>query len=222
MLRIDSLQVRKLAPVSFSLQAGECVALMGPSGSGKSLLLRALADLDPAPGQIFLEGAERAEMPGPAWRRRIRYVAADPGWWAETVGAHFPGDGPRLAQQRPRLERLLETLGLSAAILQAQISQTSTGERQRLALARALMDEPRVLLLDEPTAALDPTSAALVEEVIRYQLLLSRAVVVATHDLAQAQRLAKKVIKLEAGSAHFYEFSPASHSWPVPPSGSAA
>ena len=207
MLRIDTLEVRGLAPLSFSLRLGECVAVMGPSGSGKSLLLRALADLDAAKGQIFLEGAERGEMPGPAWRRSVRYVAAEPGWWDAQVAAHFPAD----PASRARIERLLDSLGLAPAILDATIATTSTGERQRLALARALLDEPKVLLLDEPTASLDPTSAALVEEAIRYQLLLSRAVVFSTHDLAQAQRLARKLIKLEAKNgafgAHFYEFS---------------
>ena len=209
MLRIDDIRVHGLAPVSFSLQFGECVALMGPSGSGKSLLMRALADLDAAAGQIFLEGAERAEVPGPAWRRAVRYVAADPGWWAESVGAHFPQE----PAARARVARILDSLGLPTDILTAPVARTSTGERQRLGLARALLDEPKVLLLDEPTAALDPTSAALVEEVIRYQILLSRAVLIATHDLAQAQRLARKLIKLEAKNgafaAHFYEFSAA-------------
>ena len=211
MLRIDHLQVHGLTPISFSLQMGECVALMGPSGSGKSLLLRAIADLDQAPGQIFLEGAERGELSGPAWRRTVRYLAADPGWWAETVGVHFPQVPPQAHQ---RLERLLESLGLTPDILAAPLARVSTGERQRLGLARALLDEPKVLLLDEPTAALDPTSAALVEEVIRYQLLLLRAVVIATHDLAQAQRLARKLIRIEGGVAHFYEFSGSSRQFP--------
>jgi putative ABC transport system ATP-binding protein len=207
MLRIDHLRVRALAPVSFALASGECVAVMGPSGSGKTVLLRAIADLDPAPGQIFLEGAERAEMTGPAWRQAVRYVAAEPGWWAERIGAHFPLDPQRAA----RRDRLLDSLGLPPDILDVPVARASTGERQRLGLVRALMDEPKVLLLDEPTTSLDPTSAALVEEAVRYQLLLSRSVLLVTHDLAQAQRLARKLIKLEAKdgkfAAHFYEFA---------------
>jgi putative ABC transport system ATP-binding protein len=203
MLRIDHVRVHGLTPVSFAIQAGECVALMGPSGSGKTLLLRAIADLDPAAGQLFLEGAERNEMTGPAWRRAVRYVPAEPGWWAETAGAHFPADPERAAKR----DRVLDSLGLSPDLLSAPVGRASTGERQRLGLARALLDEPKVLLLDEPAASLDPTSAALVEEVIRYQLLLSRCVLLVTHDLAQAQRLARKLIRLENGAAHFYEFS---------------
>lgn len=203
MLRIDHVRVQGLTPVSFAIQAGECVALMGPSGSGKTLLLRAIADLDPAAGQLFLEGAECNEMTGPAWRRTVRYVPAEPGWWAETIGAHFPADQERAAKR----DRVLDSLGLDPELLSAPVARTSTGERQRLGLARALLDEPKVLLLDEPAASLDPTSAALVEEVIRYQLLLSRSVLLVTHDLAQAQRLARKLIRLENGAAHFYEFS---------------
>jgi putative ABC transport system ATP-binding protein len=203
MLRIDHLQVHGLTPVSFAVQAGECVAMMGSSGSGKTVLLRAIADLDPAAGQLFLEGAERNEMTGPAWRRAVRYVPAEAGWWADTVSAHFPAD----AERAGRRDRLLDSLGLSPDILTTSIARASTGERQRLGLARALLDEPKVLLLDEPTTSLDPTSAALVEEVVRYQLLLSRSVVLVTHDLAQAQRLARKLIRLEDGAAHFYEFS---------------
>ena len=206
MLRIDHLKVHGLEPVSFSLNAEECIALMGPSGSGKTVLLRAIADLDAASGQIFLEGAERGEMSGPAWRQAVRYVAAEPGWWDDSIGPHF--SAPSGKDHRERLERLLDALGLTADILASTVARASTGERQRLALARALVDEPKVLLLDEPTAALDPTSAALVEEVIRYQLLRSRAVLIATHDLEQARRLARKLIRIEAGTAHFYEFSP--------------
>ena len=206
MLRIDNLQVHGLAPVSFTLPAGECVALMGASGSGKTLLLRAIADLDPAEGQMFLEGADRTEMSGPDWRRAVRYVAAEPGWWATSVGQHF--------SPSPRLARLLDSLGLDAQILAAPVARTSTGERQRLGLARALIDEPKVLLLDEPTSALDGMAAALVEEVVRFQLLQSRAVLVVTHDLAQAQRLARKVIRLEGGAAHFYEIAAAARPYP--------
>jgi ABC-type iron transport system FetAB ATPase subunit len=206
MLRIDHIKVPGLEPMSFSVQAGECIALMGPSGSGKTLLLRAIADLDSAPGHIFLEGAERGEMSGPAWRCAVRYVAAEPGWWAETVGEHFP-DVRAGHDAHERLLRLLDSLGLAPEILESTVARASTGERQRLALARSLAGEPKVLLLDEPTASLDPTSAALVEEAVRYQLLRSRAVLVVTHDVAQAQRLARKLIRLEGGAGHFYEFS---------------
>jgi len=70
---------------SFELQDGECIALQGPSGVGKSLLLRAIADLDPNEGTLKLDGTLREAVPAPLWRRQVTYVAAEPGWWADTV-----------------------------------------------------------------------------------------------------------------------------------------
>ena len=95
-------------------------------------------------------------------------------------GARWPG----------RLQRLLAALALAGNLLNRPLSIVSTGERQRLALARALMDDPKVLLLDEPTAALDPQATALVEELIKYQLLSGRGVILASHNRAQIERLA--------------------------------
>ena len=63
--------------------------MKGPSGAGKTLLLRAIADLDPNQGLVSLEGRDRSTIPGPEWRRLVGYVPAEPGWWAETVGEHF-------------------------------------------------------------------------------------------------------------------------------------
>jgi ABC-type iron transport system FetAB ATPase subunit len=77
-LRVEHLQAATLPPLTFEVAAGECLAIEGPSGAGKTLLLRAIADLDPAPGQVFLSGAERNEMPAPVWRRSVRYCAAEP------------------------------------------------------------------------------------------------------------------------------------------------
>ena len=110
-----------------------------------------------------LEGVERREMPGPEWRRRVRYASAEPAWWARDCARAFP------AGRQAR--RLLSALALEPAILDRPIAELSTGERQRLGLVRALADEPRVLLLDEPTSALDAQAAALAEELIKFQLL---------------------------------------------------
>ena len=182
LLRIDHLKVGALPPLSFSVPAGECLAVEGPSGSGKTRILRAIADLDPAEGYVFLDGAERCEMPAERWRAQVRFVAAEPGWWAATPREHMPAV--------PRVDRLIASLGLEAAILDRPVAELSTGERQRLALVRALADEPKALLLDEPTAALDATSAALVEELIRFELLNGRRVILVSHNAAQIERLA--------------------------------
>jgi ABC-type multidrug transport system fused ATPase/permease subunit len=137
-------------------------------------------------GLIFLDGAERGEVPAPQWRGLVRYVAAEPGWWSDTPRATFAPD----RVDTGKLERQLANVGLTPLHLDRDIAQLSTGERSRLAFVRALQGEPKVLLLDEPTASLDTASSALVEEQIRFQLFAGRTVLLATHDTGLAQRLA--------------------------------
>jgi len=182
MLRIDYLQVPGLPALSFEVPAHECLAVEGPSGSGKTRLLRAIADLDAAQGYVYLEAVERRELPGPEWRRRVRYASAEPAWWGAIAREHFPVSA--------KLDRLLSALALEPAILDRPIAELSTGERQRLGLVRAIADEPRVLLLDEPTSALDAQAAALAEELIKFQMLAGRSVILVSHDPAQIARLA--------------------------------
>jgi ABC-type multidrug transport system ATPase subunit len=181
-LRVERLQVAGLPPLSFEVPAGECLAVEGASGAGKTLLLRAIADLDAAPGDVTLDGEERREVTPQEWRRRVRYCAAEPAWWCDT---------PRgcLAPVHPRIDRLMQSLDLEESLLDRPVATLSTGERQRLALVRALLDEPKVLLLDEPTGALDPQSTALAEELIRFQLLSGHSVLLVSHDQAQVERL---------------------------------
>jgi ABC-type iron transport system FetAB ATPase subunit len=191
-LRVDYLSVPGLPTLSFEVPPGECLAVEGPSGSGKSRVLRAIADLDPADGYVLLDGIERAEVSGPAWRRRVRYASAEAAWWAPTAREHLaPG---------AKVDRLALALGLDVAVLDWPLHELSTGERQRLAFLRALADEPRVLLLDEPTSALDPTSAALTEELIKFQLLADRIVLLVSHDAAQIDRLAHARLLLADGN----------------------
>lgn len=191
MLRLDSLKVHVLEPVSLQVGPGECLAVQGPSGSGKTLLLRAIADLDPAEGRVYLNGTERATLSGPDWRRRVRYAAAEPGWWAATPRPHFTDVA--------RSQELAGTLGLAPEVLDRPITQLSTGERQRLALVRSLMDGPAVLLLDEPTGALDVEATDAVETLIEQQLAAGRTLVLVSHDPRQVRRLAGRRLVLEAG-----------------------
>ena len=185
MLQVENLRPAGRAGISFNVSVGTCMAVVGPSGSGKTLLLRAIADLDPADGSVSLNGLERSAVSGPAWRRTVRYVAAEPGWWAPTPREHFAeGDLP------PSVTEHLELLGLQRDILARPIAQLSTGERLRLALIRALADNPPVLLLDEPTAALDRTSSEMVATLIRHLLDAGRTIVLVSHDEGQIGRLA--------------------------------
>lgn len=191
MLRVEKLKVGGLPPLSFEVAEAECMSIEGPSGSGKTRLLRAIADLDNAPGYVFLDGAERREMPAPQWRRQVRYFAAEPGWWAATAREHFPATA-----DPERLGRLLDSVGIERSLLDQPIGQLSTGERLRMALVRGLIDEPRVLLLDEPTGALDQQSRALVDELIKFQLLAGRVVLLVSHDPTEVERLAHQRLQL--------------------------
>lgn len=191
MLRLEELTVHGLAPVSLEVASGECLALQGPSGSGKTVLLRAIADLDPAGGRVFLGGAERGSMPGPAWRARVRYAAAEPGWWEETPRAHFRD--PDAAGER------LTALGLDAGMFDRPLAQLSTGERQRLALARTLEGAPEALLLDEPTGALDAKATKRAEKLLKNELAAGRAVILVSHDPEQVSRLAGRRATIKDG-----------------------
>lgn len=179
------------APLSFSLEAGECVALLGPSGAGKSLLLRALVDLDPNEGEVRLMGVARSAMTAPAWRRRVAYLPAESGWWDDRVAAHM--------SDREAAQALLPALGLPADALSWEVARLSTGERQRLGLLRALLLAPSVLLLDEPTSALDDESEAQVEALLERQRAKGCGLLLVTHDSAQALRLAGRRLRLAEG-----------------------
>jgi ABC-type multidrug transport system ATPase subunit len=201
LLRIDQLQVGRLPPLSFSVADGECLSIEGPSGAGKTTLLRAIADLDEASGQVFLDGGERREVSGPQWRRNVRYCAAEPAWWTPTPRGSFPRmadteESGNTTRRGSRFGRLLRSLGLTPQHLDQLIPTLSTGERQRLALVRALADEPKVLLLDEPTGSLDGVSAGLVEELIKFLVLSGRTVILVSHDLRQIERLAHARLQL--------------------------
>ena len=87
-LRIEELASGLIGPVSFHIAAGEC-ALMGASGAGKSLLLRAIVDLDPSAGNVRVGDNVRSDMPGSEWRKLVALVPAESGWWADRVGDHF-------------------------------------------------------------------------------------------------------------------------------------
>jgi ABC-type iron transport system FetAB ATPase subunit len=187
-LKIDQLHVRHLPPLTFEVAAGACLAIEGPSGSGKTLLLRAIADLDEADGHVFLDGVERDAMTGAEWRKQVRFVAAEARWWEPTARPHFA--------DAAGAHRLLVDLGLDSSHLDRPLDVLSTGERQRLAFARALCDNPPVLLLDEPTSALDPAACVLVEREILARLDAGVAVLIVSHDAEQIERLSDARLQL--------------------------
>ena len=191
MLSVRELHRPNLLDASFELGEGECIAVRGASGAGKTLLLRAIADLDPCAGRAKLDGASRDLMPAPVWRAKVIYVPAEAGWWAETVADHFDDWAEATA--------LITALGLPDGCGDWPIERLSTGERQRLALVRSLVLRPRVLLLDEPTSGLDPDSAAAVEKLIADHREEGGGVLWITHDADQAGRVAGRCLMVDQG-----------------------
>ncbi|WP_313620456.1 ATP-binding cassette domain-containing protein [Achromobacter sp.] len=191
LLRLRGIYSERLAPVSLDLAAGECAAVVGASGSGKSLLLRQIADLDPGHGEAELNGRRRSSMRGFEWRRQVVYCQAEAGWWDDHVSAHYPN--------RQAALDIMGRLGLAETKLDALVHELSTGERQRMGLVRALLQTPRVLLLDEPTAALDQAATGLVEHELARFLRTGAAVLLVTHSAEQAGRLARRSWRMDHG-----------------------
>lgn len=186
---------RLLDDVSFTVPAGTVFTILGPSGSGKSSLLRCLDRLtEPTSGRVSIDGHDTARLPVREVRRRIGMVFQHPVLFPGTIADNVLY-GPRLrdggqVEEAGLVSRLLEMVGLPASWSDHPTEQLSGGEMQRVALARSLAIEPQVLLLDEPTAALDRSAGARIE-----RLLLELAgsadltFVWVTHDLDQAQRI---------------------------------
>jgi ABC-type lipoprotein export system ATPase subunit len=131
-------------------------------------------------------------MSGPDWRRQVGYLAAVPGWWADRVGTHFA--------DKDAARPLVEALGFKVEAFDWPVSRLSTGEGQRLALARLLVGAPSVLLLDEPTGAVDEAARKSVETIIKDRLAHGAAIIVVTHDPDQAARLASRRLTLDDGA----------------------
>lgn len=193
MFAIRNLCRSGLQDLSLRLSVHELVCLSGPSGAGKTLLLRALADLDVNEGEVLLDGQARERLTPMQWRTQVAYLPAESRWWAPTVGEHF--------EELP--VQLLERLGFSADVGAWQIERLSSGERQRLALARLLSNQPRVLLLDEPTANLDPATTGKVEQLVKGYVTEQRAACLwVTHARQQIERIADRELLLDAGCLH--------------------
>lgn len=190
-LRLDQLRTRHVGPIDLCVVAGECVCIQGASGSGKTLLLRAVADLDPHHGEAWLDGEACSKLPAPQWRRSVALVVAESQWWSERVGDHF---------ERGVDGAWMELLGLPGAALEWQVGRCSTGERQRLALLRTLMQGPAALLLDEPTGNLDKDGTQRVEALLDgYRRQRQAAVLWVSHDPSQIERVAQRRFALHQG-----------------------
>ena len=189
-LKISNLQSPLAGPFDLTILRGNAVAIAGASGSGKSLFLRMIADLDPNEGVVTLNGRPRKAVAAPAWRRLAPYVAAESGWWRHGVAEHFTLD------RRDAARTMAERLGVGAAQWDGPVARLSTGERQRLALVRALVLDSPVLLLDEPTGPLDPASVSAVEAVLVERLQGGTILVMVSHDCRQGERLGAALLRM--------------------------
>jgi ABC-type iron transport system FetAB ATPase subunit len=189
-LKVEGLQSALAGPFTLEVAQGEILAISGASGAGKSLFLRMVADLDPSVGEVSLDGVSRGSLAANAWRRRIPYVAAESGWWAQGVRENFPSG------QLDRARALADRLGVGAEPFDGQVDRLSTGERQRLALVRAFILDSPALLLDEPTGPLDPVSVEKVEALLLERRAAGTVIVIVSHDPAQGARLGARRMRM--------------------------
>ncbi len=191
-LFVEELYYGKNGPYSFSCLGGACLGVCGPSGVGKTLLLRALADLDCHDGTVLLDGRACSTYPGPEWRRLVALIPAESRWWYPEFGHHLP-PGYNVSDTR----QLLAACGFEDDVLAWQVSRLSTGEKQRLAVVRALVRKPSVLLLDETGSGLDLENGLLLEKVINeYRQAHDAPVIWVSHDREQLARVSHNLLTL--------------------------
>lgn len=197
-----------LSNISFGVQAGDSIGIMGPSGSGKSSLFRLLnLLLSPTQGQILYQGKNIQSYTPTHLRRIIGYILQKPYLFGTTVQENliYPYE---LLGQKPDFNEIndyLDQVQLPANTLEKKNTALSGGEQQRIALIRSLLIKPKIILLDEMTAALDEENTLLIEKLITYEQQRQHLTVLfITHNLQQAKRLARKMLYLEAGQISFW------------------
>lgn len=189
-LKIDSLYFHNIGPVNITLCKSESIGVTGPSGAGKTLFLRAVADMDDHSGNLFLDGKESRKIQPHIWRQEVGLLPSESSWWFDTVGEHFNN-----------INKIwLEMTGFDQTVLKWNVSRLSSGERQRLALLRLLSNNPKVLLLDEPTANLDIKNALKVEKILTtYIVETESSMIWAGHDIEQLKRISGRQFIIKGG-----------------------
>jgi iron complex transport system ATP-binding protein len=185
----------RLAPTRLRMETAQLVCLIGPNGSGKTSLLHGLARVGGASGEVRIDGT-RPEALAPAARRKLLSflpASRDVAW---PLAAR---DLVRLGASEPETDRALAALDLTA-FAHRRVDRLSTGERSRVLIARALAPGPRLLLLDEPVANLDPLWQLKLMERLRDAARDGRGAIVAMHDLDLAGRYADRLVLMEGGA----------------------
>ena len=197
-----------LRGITLSLQERSITALLGRSGSGKTTLLRTINGLVmPSGGEVYVNGKNVTSYDLVALRRGIGYVIQESGLFphmtvARNVSLSFELAGKAMMATQPRVEEVLGMTGLAPAeYAQRYPYQLSGGQRQRVGLARALMSDPPILLMDEPFGALDPITRSEIQTMMQKLLKqVEKTVVIVTHDLEEALYLADRIVFLDRGS----------------------
>lgn len=185
-LTLNDISVLNLKP--FNLELGnKLLCLSGASGSGKSLFLRAIADLIEHKGDVYLDKYQCSKTNPVLWRKMVGLLPAESAWWKDKVKDHFS-----------EIEyQYCDMLKLPRDCFEWEVARCSTGEKQRLALLRLLSQKPKVLLLDEPTASLDPDGVLAVEALIKnYAETYNVPIIWVSHDQEQIKRIAEFYFKL--------------------------
>jgi ABC-2 type transport system ATP-binding protein len=185
--------------VTFDVAPAEIVALLGPNGAGKTTTMRMLAGLvAPTSGSVSIDGVRLTRASGSALRAKIGFLTESPGLWDRLTvreNLRIYADIYALAAPDRVVTRAMETFGLRDRA-DTRAAELSKGTRQKVALARALIHEPRVLLLDEPTSGLDPEITRSVRQLLEDRRAAGCAILVSTHNLDEAERLADRVAVL--------------------------
>ncbi len=193
--------------LSFEVQPGEVYGLLGPNGAGKTTTLRMILGLlVPTEGEATIDGFRVTEEPDEV-KRRIGYASASVGvypWLTPREMLSFVGDLYDMAPAttRERIDELSDLLGLGS-ILNQRCATLSTGQKQRINLARALIQDPPVMLMDEPTLGLDIVGSSVVFDYIGHLRSQNKVVIVCTHRLDEAQRLCDRFGLLHHGKLRY-------------------
>ncbi|OBH38426.1 glycine/betaine ABC transporter [Mycobacterium sp. E342] len=195
---VERQQVRALDGLTAAIPGQGVTAVFGPSGSGKSTLLRLCNRLEvPATGTVSFYGADVAGIDPLRLRRRVGMCFQRPTPFPGTVADNLRVADPNASDARMR--DTLARVGLTGSWLDRDATGLSGGEAQRMCLARTLMAQPQVLLLDEPTSAVDAEAARVIERAVRDLAANGVPALWVTHDSAQVERAADRVLHLERG-----------------------
>lgn len=190
-----------LRGVDFRVEAGEFVAVLGPNGAGKTTLLRILASLArPTTGRVRMAGCDVPRQAARV-RRLLGFVSHQPLLYGDLTAEEnlrFYGRLYDVRRVAERVDEVLERVGLSARRREL-VREFSRGMQQRLAIARAILHDPEVMLLDEPYTGLDQEAAEMLDELLRDAAARGRTVVMTSHDLDRATKLAARVDILAKG-----------------------